>query len=938
MQMGSVEEDPCGESIVEDTCATKLITPDSPDIHDKFGEPQVLPRVGDLYQVDIPPQLTESDRLQLLKTPLYQEFSVDIGHSFLLGLPIPVMWIQNGFDRTKVEPLDVLGAVELAEKRNGPIESENNKVINTDTYSGDLKLKVEPLNFASDIRRELGGPSRCAVTGIENKPGLTFSGCNKSKLDKYSVQGYSLAPGSSSSSWSDFEQEGFLLGLYIFGKNFVQAKKFIGSKEMGDILSFYYGNFYRSDRYRRWSDCRKPRSRRCVHGQRIFSGWRQQELLSRLLPNVSEECKNTLVEVSRRFAEGKISLEEYISALKLNVGMKLLIDAVGIGKGKKDLTRIVTEPVKANQIIHTRLEIPVGKACSSLATVDIIKFLTGHFRLSKARSNDLFWEAVWPRLLAKGWHSEQPRNRGYNGSKHSLVFLIPGVKKFSRRRLVKGSQYFDSVSDVLNKVASEPSLVELDIEEHRSSSRDEDESGTKVGMDQDSHFNHQRRRFLQPRVSDTNPDLMKFTVVDTSLVQGEEPFSVRRLRSLPVDTTKVSTQRISRKNDRANFKEPGNKLKSNDIRSNDKENTNTSSASKLISDQVVSGCRVSDLKQGIPIDGSEPTIVLMACHNDNNSSKPDKNPDKIMKVQSIRINGPKQPNVPMDSPKDGDTSMPGRNPGMIKCQFSRRRKHGQSNSIAPVTKRRRLTACSREDATHSEKAICVDHKMREKELLCQMGSSDGDNTCSEVGSYCDKGFTNFSAKDSPGDTTELGSNCFSTEASHETNPPRSLIDLNLLPHVSPDFESCETSATKMENKEDHPGTIGLSFPSEANHQLEDSQVLKTPSRVSTAEQQLGTISRRQSTRNRPLTTKALEALECGFLTSKGKWRSMEPTYEENLIPKTSRRARGKVNSSTNFDNVTNVTLDSIEQQGLEEECSTDTNKVNVPQVLTGKVS
>lgn len=66
---------------------------------------------------------------------------------------------------------------------------------------------------------------------------------------------------------------------------------------MGEILSFYYGTFYGSEKYRKWSECRKIKSKRSVYGQRIFTGMRQQELLSRLQPHVSEESQNTLLEV-----------------------------------------------------------------------------------------------------------------------------------------------------------------------------------------------------------------------------------------------------------------------------------------------------------------------------------------------------------------------------------------------------------------------------------------------------------------------------------------------------------------------------------------------------------------------------------------------------------------------------------------------------------------
>lgn len=114
---------------------------------------------------------------------------------------------------------------------------------------------------------------------------------------KYRGEGYCLVPGSCGGSWSDIEEVSFLLGLYIFGKNLNQVRRFIDTRTMGDILSHYYGKFYKSDEYRRWSDCRKMRSKRCAYGPRIFIGWRQQELLSRLCLHVPEACQNTILEV-----------------------------------------------------------------------------------------------------------------------------------------------------------------------------------------------------------------------------------------------------------------------------------------------------------------------------------------------------------------------------------------------------------------------------------------------------------------------------------------------------------------------------------------------------------------------------------------------------------------------------------------------------------------
>ncbi|KAI4319417.1 hypothetical protein MLD38_033016 [Melastoma candidum] len=78
---------------------------------------------------------------------------------------------------------------------------------------------------------------------------------------------------SSLSSWSDTE---YLLGLYTFGKDFNLVKRFVDGKQMGEILLFYYGKFFGSAGYRRWSDCRKAKSR-CVSGQKIYSGRRLQK-------------------------------------------------------------------------------------------------------------------------------------------------------------------------------------------------------------------------------------------------------------------------------------------------------------------------------------------------------------------------------------------------------------------------------------------------------------------------------------------------------------------------------------------------------------------------------------------------------------------------------------------------------------------------------------
>lgn len=104
-------------------------------------------------------------------------------------------------------------------------------------------------------------------------------------------------PGSSYEQFSKMEEEIFLLGLYIFERDFVRLKNFMGSRNIGVISSHYYGKFYRSERYHTWLECRKTKGRKFACGQKIFTGLRQQELMARLLPQLSEEGRDKLLQV-----------------------------------------------------------------------------------------------------------------------------------------------------------------------------------------------------------------------------------------------------------------------------------------------------------------------------------------------------------------------------------------------------------------------------------------------------------------------------------------------------------------------------------------------------------------------------------------------------------------------------------------------------------------
>nr|DAD33370.1 TPA_asm: hypothetical protein HUJ06_012221 [Nelumbo nucifera] len=299
MEMDSVElyhESEC----TEDASPEQLHSLGSPDISDIFGDPQVLPRVGDKYQVEIPPLMAETDRLQLIKIPTDAEvMTVDVAHSFQVGQSIPIMWVHNKLNDIKSETMEFLDDLDNAINTNGSMECIKGKESQISSSNTDSNLEVEPSGIALGHGKGQNESENEKPMVVGDQMDVEFPLPQQNNSVQYHHAsgkcGYPV-PGSLGDHWSDIEEKSLILGLYIFGKNLVQVKRFIGGKQMGDILSFYYGKFYRSDAHRRWSECRKLRSRRCIQGQRIFTGGRQQELLSRLLMHVSEESKNTLLE------------------------------------------------------------------------------------------------------------------------------------------------------------------------------------------------------------------------------------------------------------------------------------------------------------------------------------------------------------------------------------------------------------------------------------------------------------------------------------------------------------------------------------------------------------------------------------------------------------------------------------------------------------------
>ncbi|CAL9071647.1 unnamed protein product [Musa textilis] len=816
-----------------ETVYDQFASPDSPGRYGIYDEPLILPRIGYEYQVEIPELATTDSQCILVESHLTStSCMLSVGNHVGVGLDIPVAWVHHVGYATKGQQKEI-SCSNISSIEGGSVEYTNTEKGHADaTYSKMTEFQEE----------------------------MVFLCCKLSK-----AKGYRALPGTPSSSWSHNETQCFLLGLYIFGKNLVQVEKFIECKKMGDMLSYYYGKFYRSDAYNRWSRCRKVKSRRCILGHRIFTGWRQQELLSRVLSKIAKEIQDCLLEAANIFNEGRASLEEFVCTLKRTVGMQVLVEAIGIGKEKHDLTGNILDPVRSNQSSSIRPEIPVGTACSSLTSGDIIKFLTGDFRLSKAKSNDLFWEAVWPRLLARGWHSEQPRDISFVASKHSLVFLIPGIKKFSRKKLVKGNHYFDSVSDVLNKVASDPSLLELEAEGATGSSttKDEDECAMDAKSDQNGLLDHQQHCFLRPRVPICNSEFMKFTIVDTSLVHGEEPFKVRELRTLPIDAISNYGPTTHTGEITSDGSEDSEDSLSDDQEDSDPDSSNNK---KL---KVSRKCIVGKAMQSAP---SENLIAFSSTTLPTNGH--------ILKGQCVDQLNEKLPLKNM------------------KCKFNRRAKSGQRSYLAPMAKRRRLTACDHQQAGRDAYSFSKGHQLMEDAAQLKFGAQEASGKIvAGPDPFCGKFYPDFPIYISPDKVDKCISKercCSSTattsKATSSDGMPqtRTLINLNLVPNVPLDYETGEQSDSEVADSQHDLNLDEALKLSEMKQQQNGSEAMEnftgTP-----GDQKPSVNSRRQSTRNRPPTTKALEALACGFLGTKRKGRDTGALLKGNVANRPSRR-------------------------------------------------
>ncbi|KAB8105975.1 hypothetical protein EE612_040108 [Oryza sativa] len=806
---------------------------------------RVYPRVGDEYQVEIPNLATEEERMKLRSCPVDDSGIFGFDYPVGVGLAIPVTWTQKTSDHVKKEQTGFSGRSSCSS------QDECNSHVTEDIPRNVPGCKVECDEHDEKLLKSAEQDINCLQNG--------------------KASDYIPLPGMTHYSWTDEEAQTFLLGLYIFGKNLVQVTKFLQCKTMGEVLSYYYGEFFRSDSYNRWAACRKVRSRRCILGLRIFSGTRQQELLSRMLAGIAREVQHPLLEVFKTFNEGTSTFEEFILSLRSTVGARVLVEAVGIGKGKYDLTGFALDPSR-NHGISTRAEIPIGKACSSLSSGDIIKFLTGDFRLSKAKSNDLFWEAVWPRLLARGWHSEQPKDSSLVG-KHALVFLIPGVKKFSRKKLVRGNHYFDSVSDVLSKVASEPRLLEFGVEGSNGEGGFKIENGWihDAELEKSTVTDKKSSCYTRPSEPGCSPELMKFTVVDTSVVQGEEPCKVRSLRNLPTD---ASHGYMSSPHSEDSGSDSSEEHSDSEDSSQSYEHINTN--------QNKTGAKYVNEKKCKPPTGDRMDIDVLQKNSTFAGTMTSTNGHMSFDQGFSLMNNACSSTatiLPVGTQRVHATN----SSTEINFQFDQRvTPEPQIFLAASVAKRRRLVSCKNERTGRRNTAA------NKRQHGKQVDTAQHDVSKSNEASAGAKPFIWGSI---PNSSTTINFDMSNIHLCHkqynvpptdekmvlkEKSQDKHVIDLNI-PQVPSDYESAVSYIVPSSDKNTH--TMDRSIHSSETNRMDDC----LPD-INASCNGLLSEQRRQSTRSRPPTTRALEALACGFIGTKQKGA-------EGNFPSSSRSSR-----------------------------------------------
>lgn len=452
------------------------------------------------------------------------------------------------------------------------------------------------------------------------------------------------------------------------------------------------------------------------------------------------------------FTKRKISLEDYVSNLKATVGIQALVETVGIGKGKEDLTGLAMQPVKSNPLFqqsHCYLK-PQISTCS----LHHVKFTVDDSRVV---------------------HGKNLRETICSQDDLNVTSLVT------------------SSSNKTEKIFSEDSLGENELD------------AVDMSLDVEKKINNAISS--EGASNGYGSSCTKFTIMDTSFPRGVKSSRSREFGYSPLDF-KASSETItsSVENEGASRDEHNTRLKG-------ERNIHKSNSGKSISDS--------------------------STHSNQKAVDSDTTKEMEESLQD-------QSNVSND-PKLIST---------IKHQFSQSGKSGHSNCLVPLMEWQRLTSCSKTEISHVIESSSVGLGSNEVASCSALNPQDAANNAFEVSQSQEKlSSTSSLAEVFPED-------CYGMETSQRENVEHQcplLIDLNL---PADSDENAEHVLMEVENSHEKNAN-NTCFPSNSDNL--NPMTLSTSVDVTPAAEHPDLNPRRKSTRNRPLTNRALEAFECGFL-------------------------------------------------------------------------
>lgn len=227
-------------------------------------------------------------------------------------------------------------------------------------------------------------------------------------------------------------------------------------------------------------------------------------------------------------------------------------------------------------------------------------------------------------------------------------------------------------------------------------------------------------------------------------------------------------------------------------------------------------------------------------------------------------------------------------------QFSQRAKSGKSNFTGPLVKRRRLTACVKAETSHLSEKNSKDLGLKQAAKLVNMtmNSSDADKkVISRIGNQ--EKLLPITCPVLDGLPVKENKVCVQRGKCLRVHMSQGRNEKKHQKQASTNLKQINGPLLTVKNE----GSQGINIDSScfsSDLKKIGSEELRTLPDTGIPQQHHNIMYRRQSTRKRPLTIKALEALENGFLTD-----HMWQTDAEDLCSNPSNKPRRRVKITSN---------------------------------------